>query len=92
MLPVRGDLETNALFKDYFAENPALKDISAFVADAIPGMAHEKGADIITALGEKAVGPFATDLLPSVGVMENPEVSSYVDDAMEAMKTAGGLE
>ena len=92
MLPVRGDLETNALFKDYFAENPALKDISAFVADAIPGMAHEKGADIITALGEKAVVPFATDLLPSVGVMENPEVSSYVDDAMEAMKTAGGLE
>ena len=92
MLPVRGDLEVNSLFSDYFAENPALKDISAFVANAIPGMAHEKGGDIITALGEKAVVPFATNLLPSVGIMENPDVSSYVDDAMEAMKTAGELE
>lgn len=92
MLPVRGDLETNDIFASYFAENPALKDISAFVADAIPGMAHEKSADIITALGEKAVAPFATNLLPSVGINENPDVSSYVNDAMEAMKTAGELE
>ncbi|ROR21217.1 carbohydrate ABC transporter substrate-binding protein (CUT1 family) [Mobilisporobacter senegalensis] len=92
MLPVRGDLEANDMFASYFGENPALKDISTFVADAIPGMAHEKGADIITALGEKAVAPFATNLLPSVGINENPDVSSYVDDAMEAMKTAGELE
>lgn len=92
MLPVRGDLEANDMFASYFGENPALKDISTFVADAIPGMAHEKGADIITALGEKAVAPFATNLLPSVGINENPDVSSYVNDAMEAMKTAGELE
>lgn len=92
MLPVRGDLEANDMFASYFGENPALKDISTFVADAIPGMAHEKGADIITALGEKAVVPFAANLLPSVGINENPDVSSYVNDAMEAMKTAGELE
>lgn len=92
MLPVRGDLDTNPALADYFSKNPALKDISSFVADAIPGMAHEKGADIITALGEKAVVPFATELLPSVGIMENPDVSPYVDKAMEAMKSAGGLE
>lgn len=92
MLPVRGDLETNAALSNYFAENPALKDISSFVADAIPGMAHEKGADIMTALGEKAVVPFATELLPGVGMMENPNVSTYVDKAMEAMKSAGSLE
>ncbi|MFT3983331.1 MAG: ABC transporter substrate-binding protein [Lachnospiraceae bacterium] len=92
MLPVRGDLETNEVFADYFAKNPALKDISTFVAAAIPGMAHEKGADIMTALGEKAVVPFAADLLPSVGINENPDVSSYANDAIEAMKTAGELE
>lgn len=92
MLPVRGDLETNEVFASYFEQNPALKDISAFVADAIPGMAHEKGADIMTALGEKAVAPFATELLPSVGINENPDVSPYVNNALEAMKTAGELE
>ena len=92
MLPVRGDLDTDANLKDYFEKNPALKDVSKFVADGIPGMAHEKGAEIMTALGEKAVIPFVNEVLSKKGINENPDVSKYVDDALNAMKEAGGLE
>ena len=92
MLPVRGDLDTNTIFNDYFDKNPALKDVSKFVADGIPGMAHEKGADIMTAISEKAVIPFVNEVLSKKGINENPDVSKYVDDALNAMKEAGGLE
>ncbi len=92
MLPVRGDLPTNPNLASYFEEHAALKDVSSFVADAIPGMAHEKGADIMTALGEDAVIPFINEVVSTSGINENPDVSSYVDAAMEAMKEAGGLE
>ncbi|MDO4321964.1 MAG: ABC transporter substrate-binding protein [Lachnospiraceae bacterium] len=92
MLPVRGDLETNESLTAYFDEHPALKDVGSFVADALPGMAHEKGADIMTALGEEAVIPFVNEVAASGGINENPDVSKYVDAAMEAMKNAGGLE
>ncbi len=92
MLPVRGDLETNADLTDYFNENPAMKDISTYVADGIPGMANDKVGDIMTALGEKAVIPFVNEVLSSSGINENPDVSNYVDAAMDAMKSAGNLE
>jgi multiple sugar transport system substrate-binding protein len=92
MLPVRGDLTTNNNLKAYFDANPALKDVSSYVADGIPGMANEKVADIMTALGEKAVIPFVNEVLSVKGINENPDVTSYVDAAMEAMKTMGELE
>lgn len=92
MLPVRGDLPTNPNLTAYFDEHQALKDVSSFVADAIPGMAHEKGADIMTALGEDAVIPFINEVVSTSGIHENPDVSSYVDAAMKAMKEAGDLK
>lgn len=92
MLPVRGDLDTNENLAAYFEENPALKDISTYVADGVPGMIHEKVADIMIALGEKAVIPFVSEVTNKTGINENPDVSKYVDAAMEAMKAAGGLE
>lgn len=92
MLPVRGDLDTNELFAAYFDEHVALKDVGANVADAIPGMAHEKGGDIMIALGEKAIIPMINDVVSKSGINEHPDVSQYVDAALEAMKEAGGLE
>lgn len=92
MLPVRGDLDTNELFVTYFDNHAALKDISANVAVSIPGMAHEKGAEIMTALGEKAVIPLMNEVVSVSGINENPDVSQYVDAALDAMREAGGLE
>lgn len=92
MLPVRGDLETNEELAAYFDEHPALKDVSANVADSIPGMAHEKGAEIMTALGEKAIIPMVNEVAATGEINGNPDVSEYVDMAMDAMKEAGGLE
>lgn len=92
MLPVRGDLDTNEKFKTYFDEHAALKDVSANVANSIPGMAHEKGAEIMTALGEKAIIPLMNEVVSVSGINEDPDVSKYVDAALEAMKEAGGLE
>lgn len=92
MLPVRGDLDTNETLKAYFDQNLALKDISTYVADGVPGMANEKVADIMIALGEKAVIPFVNEVTMKNGINENPDVSKYADAAMEAMKAAGGLD
>lgn len=92
MLPVRGDLEENETLAAYFDKHPALKDVSANVAYSVPGMAHEKGAEIMTALGEKGVIPLMNEVAAVSGINENPDVSKYVDDALNAMKEAGGLE
>ncbi|MEY8352864.1 ABC transporter substrate-binding protein [Lachnospiraceae bacterium 54-53] len=92
MLPVRGDLDTNENLASYFSENPAMKDISEYVADGIPGMANEHVAEIMTALGEKAVIPFVNEVTMKNGINQKPDVSKYVDAAMEAMKAAGELE
>lgn len=91
MLPVRGDLATNETFAAYFEEHAALKDVATFVPNAIPGMAHEKGADIMIALGE-AIIPMVNEVISTSDINENPDVSKYVEDAMNAMKEAGGLE
>lgn len=87
MLPVRGDLATNDAVAAYFEDHAALKDIASYVADAIPGMAHEKGADVMTALGE-AIVPMVNEITSN----GNPDIAAYVDAAMKAMKEAGGLE
>ena len=92
MLPVRGDLDSNETFKSYFDEHAALKDVSSNVANSIPGMAHEKGAEIMTALGEKAIIPLMNEVVSVSGINENPDVSQYVDMALDAMREAGSLE
>lgn len=92
MLPVRGDLQTNAKFKDYFAKNPELSAVSEFVADGIPCMANENMPDILTTLAEKGLTPFITEKVSKVGINEKPDSSSYVDAAFDAMKEAGSLK
>ena len=46
----------------------------------------------MTALGEKAVIPFVNEVTMKNGINQKPDVSKYVEAAMEAMKTAGELE
>jgi multiple sugar transport system substrate-binding protein len=92
MLPVRGDLQTNEIFKNYFGNNPELSDVSGFVADGIPCMANEKMAEILTALAEKGLTPFITEKVVKSKINENPESDEYVNAAFEAMKAVGGLE
>lgn len=92
MLPVRGDLDSNANMDSYFVENPELKAVSAFVKDGIPCMAHDKMAEILTALAEDGLTPYITEQAANGEIGKVPDATTYVQSAMEAMKAAGGLE
>lgn len=92
MLPVRGDLDTDTALTSYFSENPAMKAISASVANGIPCMANEKMSDILTALASKGLTPYVTEKVTKSDIGQTPDSSSYVDAAMSAMKTAGKLQ
>ncbi len=92
MLPVRGDLQTNSTLTGYFEKNPELKAVSAFVANGIPCMAHEKMSDILTALGAKGLTPYITQKVANSKIGSTPDSTSMVDTAFDAMKTAGSLK
>lgn len=92
MLPVRGDLDTNATLKAYFDKNPELKAVSAYVANGIPCMAHEKMSDILSALASKGLTPYITEKVANTKIGAAPDSTSYVDAAMNGMKAAGGLK
>ncbi len=92
MLPVRGDLDTNATLNTYFDKNPELKAVSAFVANGIPCMAHEKMSDILSALASKGLTPYITEKVANAKIGAAPDSTSYVDAAINGMKTAGGLK
>lgn len=91
MLPVRGDLNTNETFTAIMEEYPELADLAQWVPYSIPGLATDKDADIWTAFTETCTGPYMNDVMQAEAG-NAPDASSYVDAAMEAMKTAGGLE
>ena len=91
MLPVRGDLNTSETFTAIMEEYPELADLAQWVPYSIPGLATDKDADIWTAFTETCTGPYMNDAMQAEAG-NAPDASSYVDAAMEAMKTAGGLE
>lgn len=91
MLPVRGDLNTSETFTAIMEEYPELADLAQWVLYSIPGLATDKDADIWTAFTETCTGPYMNDVMQAEAG-NAPDASSYVDAAMEAMKTAGGLE
>ena len=91
MLPVRGDLNTSETFTAIMEEYPELADLAQWVPYSIPGLATDKDADIWTAFTETCTGPYMNDVMQAEAG-NAPDASSYVDAAMEAMKTAGGLE
>ena len=91
MLPVRGDLNTSETFTAIMEEYPELAALAQWVPYSIPGLATDKDADIWTAFTETCTGPYMNDVMQAEAG-NAPDASSYVDAAMEAMKTAGGLE
>lgn len=91
MLPVRGDIETSPALKDYFDQNPGMKDLSKYVAQAIPCMQHSKMVDMMTAIGEKGLYPYISESTKGE-IGKAPDAAAYVEAMAEAMKTAGGLE
>lgn len=91
MLPVRGDLTTNSTLTSYFDQNPGLKAVSSFVSDGIPCMANDKMSDILTALANDGLTPYVTEQVANAKIGQTPDSSSYVDAAIDGMKTAGGL-
>lgn len=90
MLPVRGDLLENEEFAKYLAENEELKALAGQVEYAIPGMPHDKMAQIQEALGNSLAAYLETTL--SSDALTVTDATKYVDEAFDAMKQAGGLE
>ena len=90
MLPVRGDLLENEEFSKYLAENEELKALAGQVEYAIPGMPHDKMAQIQEALGNSLAAYLETTL--SSDALTVTDATKYVDEAFDAMKQAGGLE
>ena len=90
MLPVIGDLLENEEFSKYLAENEELKALAGQVEYAIPGMPHDKMAQIQEALGNSLAAYLETTL--SSDPLTVTDATKYVDEAFDAMKQAGGLE
>ena len=91
MLPVRGDLNDNELFAPVMEEYPELAALAQWVPYAIPGLATDKDADIWTAFTEAGTAPYMNEVV-NAEPGNAPDATSYIDAAMEAMKTAGGLQ
>lgn len=91
MLPVRGDLNENELFKPKMTEYPELSALAEAVPYAIPGMAHDKMTDIQMALTEAGMAPYMEEVFQSEP-LNPPDATKHVEAAFEAMKQAGGLE
>jgi len=91
MLPVRGDLNDNEAFKTVMDEYPELSALAQWVPYSMPGLATDKDADIWTAFTEAAMAPYMNDVA-NAQAGNAPDATTYVEAAMEAMKSAGGLE
>lgn len=91
MMPVRGDLAENETFAPVMEELPALKGLAEYIPNAVPSMSHSKMTEIQTALTEAGLAPYMEEVL-KVEPLNTPDAASYVEAAMAAMKTAGGLE
>lgn len=91
MMPVRGDLAENETFAPVMEELPALKGLAEYIPNAIPSMSHAKMTEIQTALTEAGLAPYMEEVL-NAEPLNTPDAAPYVEAAMSAMKTAGGLE
>jgi multiple sugar transport system substrate-binding protein len=91
MLPVRGDLLENATFTETFDNSAELSYLAANINYAVPLPAHLKADDIEVALRVEGFIPYMAEAVKNKPL--NPlDASSYVDNAISAMKEAGGLE
>lgn len=91
MMPVRGDIAENETFAPIMEELPALKGLAEYIPNAIPSMSHAKMTEIQTALTEAGLAPYMEEVL-NAQPLDTPDATGYVEAAMEAMRTAGGLD
>ena len=54
-------------------------------------MSHAKMTEIQTALTEAGLAPYMEEVL-NAQPLDTPDATGYVEAAMEAMRTAGGLD
>lgn len=89
MLPVRGDISSNAAFSSSIDETPAL----AFLADAIPyavaGPIQKDSSDAYIAMGESGFAPYIQEVVNSEP-LSAPDATEYVNAAIDAMKAKVG--
>jgi len=77
MLPVRDDLSTNIVFKEFFKQHPELTAYAESIPYAIPALMHAQYADIYLAIGEEG-------FLPIINGEKTPEQAwQDVKDAIE---------
>ena len=91
MMPVRGDIAENETFAPIMEELPALRGLAEYIPNAIPSMSHAKMTEIQTALTEAGLAPYMEEVL-NAQPLDTPDATGYVEAAMEAMRTAGGLD
>lgn len=91
MLPVRGDISSNDAFASALDEMPALVFLADAIPNAVAGPTHAKSSDMYTALGEKGFVPYIQDAVAN-DVFDTLDASSYVEAALNAVKTAGNLD
>lgn len=91
MLPVRGDITSNEVFASALEESPALAFLADAIPDAVAGPTHAKSSDMYTALGEKGFVPYVQSAVQKEA-FDTVDASSYVEAALEAVKTAGNLD
>lgn len=91
MLPVRGDLLSNPVFKDVLATNPSFAYQAKIMPNAIPAMAHDKMTDIQPALGEAGLTPYIQSVASSTTAVP-PSAELFVEKTFAAMKKAGKLD
>ena len=90
MMPVRGDIDTNEVFAEKMAGTPAYVDLATYIPNTIPAMAHSKMTEIQEAFTEAAMVPYISEVI-TCEPLNAPDAKGYVEDAVQAMKDAGGL-
>jgi len=90
MMPVRSDLSTNENFSSITSQSPALAGIAEYIPNAVPCMSHAKMSDIQAALGDNGLASYILETI-NMEPFHAPDASAYVQQAMDAMRSAGGL-
>lgn len=91
MLPVRGDISSNEVFTSALDEMPALAFLADNIQYAVAGPTHASSSDMYVALGESGFVPYIQAAIQN-DALDTVDASSYVEAALEAMKSAGNLD
>lgn len=91
MLPVRGDISKNEVFKEFLADSVELQELSKFIPFSFPSMANAKMTEIQGALLEFGLAPYMNEAIKGKD-FNVIDATPYVKKAFEQMKTVGELK